>query len=193
MNKLILTVAVSSILLCSCNQKSENKKVEVSEKKEFKANVDISTENISENEIKTIIGTNFPDNTSLTVTASREYMRKNSDERYAANLYSEFNSTVKNGEIVFSFDPHDNSWMEEYNELRKQNAEFDKSLTEIDKQSIKDSIEISVLFTPKKEQPQEVVKSLGDNGENLTGENVESLNGFKVYRKKINFYNKFKK
>ncbi|MFZ4522985.1 MAG: hypothetical protein ACOYNC_14845 [Bacteroidales bacterium] len=189
MKNLILTVIVASLVLPSCNQVAKT-----AEKTEFNASVDISTVKVSETEINTSIKTNFPDSTSLIITATREYKRKNNNEQYAADLYYSFTSIVKNGQISFSFNPLDKSWIEAYEALRKQNGEFDKKLTEIDKTTIKDTIEISVLFTPKGKQPVSVIKLIGANGENLNGADVEANNGgFKVYDKKIKFYNKFKK
>lgn len=192
MKNLILTTLTTILILTSCNQNAGTKNEEISEKKEFNVNVDILTEVISETEIETRVKTNFPENTSLTITASRDYKRKNSNEQYAAQLYYSFNSIVKNGLIAFSFNPIDNSWIDRYEELRKQNFEFDKSLTEIDRLSIKDTIEISVLFTPKKDQPENVVKIIGENGEYLYGSDVETNNGgFKIFRKEIKIYSKF--
>jgi len=190
---LIFTAVTAGLLLTSCNSKTKTKSEKISEKTEFNANVDISTEIVSETEIKTTVKTNFPENTSLTITASRDYRRKNCSEQYAADLYYSFRSIVKDGQISFTFNPLDKSWIDEYEALRKQNGQFDKTLTEIDKKSIKDSVEISVLFTPKGEQPENVVKIIGVNGENLNGADVEIINDdFKVYEKTIRFYSKFK-
>lgn len=192
MRNLILTALTTTFLLTSCNPKTETKNEEVTETTEFNANVDITTEKISETDIKTIIKTNFPENTSLIITASRDYKRKNRDEQYAAQLYYSFSSIVKDGQISFNFNPSDNGWVSEYEALRKQNGSFDNTLTEIDKKSIKDSIEISVLFTPKGKQPENVIKAIGINGEKLKGENVEAVSDFKTYENKIKFYHKFK-
>ena len=192
MKNLILTAVTTALVLTSCNPKAETKNKEITEKTEFNANVDIATEMVSETEIKTTIKTSFPENTSFTITASRDYKRKNSNEQYAADLYYSFSSIVKNGQIIFTFNPLDKSWIDKYEAIRKQNGEFDKTLTQIDKKSIKDTIEVSVLFTPKGKQPQNVVKIIGVNGENLNGEGVETNDGgFKVYDKKIKFYSKF--
>jgi hypothetical protein len=193
MKNLILTATTAVLLLTSCNQNAETKNEVATEKIAFTPNVDITTENTSGNEIKATIKTNFPENTSLTITASRDYKRKDRDEQYAADLYYSFSSIVKDGQIAFNFNPNNNRWIDEYEVLRKQNGEFDKTLTEINRKSIKDTVEISVLYTPKGKQPDNVVKIIGANGENLNGVDVETINGgFKVYDKKIKFYSKFK-
>lgn len=192
MKNLILTAITAVLLLTSCNQNAETKNEVATEKIAFTPNVDITTENTSGNEIKATIKTNFPENTSLTITASRDYKRKDRDEQYAADLYYSFSSIVKDGQITFNFNPNNNSWIDEYEVLRKQNGEFDKTLTEINRKSIKDTIEITVLFTPKGKQPESVINVLGANGENLNGDEVETNNGgFKVYDKKIKIYHKF--
>lgn len=192
MKNLILTAITAVLLLTSCNQNAETKNGVATEKIAFTPNVYITTENTSGNEIKATIKTNFPENTSLTITASRDYKRKDRDEQYAADLYYSFSSIVKDGQITFNFNPNNNSWIDEYEALRKQNGEFDKTLTEINRKSIKDTIEITVLFTPKGKQPESVINVLGANGENLNGDEVETNNGgFKVYDKKIKFYHKF--
>jgi hypothetical protein len=192
MKNLILTATTAILLLTSCNQNAETKNENAIEKVAFTPKVDITTENTSDNEIKATIKTNFPENTSLTITASRDYKRKERDEQYAADLYYSYSSIVKNGQVTFNFNPNDNSWIEKYEELRKQNGEFDKTLTEINRKSIKDTIEINVLFTPKGKQPESVINVLGANGDNLNGDEVETNNGgFKIYDKKIKFYHKF--
>lgn len=194
MKNLILTMTAIGLLLTSCNQTTQTKNEEITETAPFNANVDITTEKVSASEIKATVKTNFPENTSLTITASRDYKRKNNNEQYAADLYYSFSSIVKDGQVSFTFNPLDKGWIDEYEALRKQNGSFDKSMTEIDKKSIKDTIEISVLFTPKGKQPENVVKIIGANGENLNGAEVQTNNnvGFKFYDKKIKFYSKFK-
>lgn len=192
MKILISTIVITVIILTSCNQNTGSNNKVNNEHKEFNPNVEIMSKVVSETEIQTIVNTNFPDSTLLTLTATRGYKRKNSNENYSVQLYYSFNSIVKNGQIIFKFNPIDKSWINDYENLRKQNSQFDKALTEIDAKSIKDTIEISVTFTPKKEQPENVVSIVGKNGENLIGDGVETNNnGFKIFNNKIKFYNKF--
>lgn len=179
------------VTFISCNKKTqETEKTETKEKTEFKVN--ITTENISENEIKAIVKTNFPENTPFTITVSRDYSRKSNDEKYAGQLYYSYNSLVKNNQLDFNFKIDDEKWLDEYEALRKENGKFDKTLTEIDKKTIKDTLEISILYTPKSEQSEDIKKIIGANGENLTGNDVEKVSDFKVYNKTIKIYNKFK-
>lgn len=168
-----------------------NKKIETKEKIEFK--IDVTTENISENEIKAIVKTNFPDDTPFTITVSRDYKRKNIEEEYTGQLYYSQNSIVKNNKLEFAFKVDDKKWLDEYDFLRKENGKFDETLTEIDKKTIKDTLQISILYTPKAEQSENVRGIIGINGENLTGNDVENVSDFKIYKKTIKIHNKFKK
>ena len=193
MKNLILTLVATIMALTACSPTTEQKGGKIAETTEFIPNINISTEVISQTEIKALIKTNFPESTSLTITASRDYKRKNINEQYSADLFYSHSSIVKNGQVSFTFNPLDHSWIDEYEALRNQNGKFDKKLTEIDINSIKDTIEISVLFTPKAKQPESVIKLLGSNGENLNGNDVETnTGGFKIYEKKLKFQNKYK-
>ena len=181
--KLLQLLLIATFISC-------NKKTETYDKTEFKVN--ITTENISENEIKAIVKTNFPENTPFTITVSRDYSRKNNDEKYAGQLYYSYNSLVKNNQLDFNFKIDDKKWLDEYENLRTENGKFDKTLTEIDNKTIKDTLEISIIYTPKSEQSEDIKKIIGANGENLTGNDVEKVSDFKTYNKKIKIYNKFK-
>lgn len=177
--KFIYLSAIFALISCS----------EPKEKKDY--NIQIETKKIDPQTIHTKIKTNFPDNTPFTITASRDYKRENSSENYSIDLFYSYKSIVKNGSIEFNFDPTDKQWLNEYKELQKQNGEFDKTLTNIDIQSIKDTIEISVLYTPKAEQNNDLKKLFGEKGENLKGVNVEDNGNFKIFRKTIKIYDKY--
>lgn len=175
-------IYISAILaLISCK--------ETKEKVDY--NISIDAKKIEPKTIQTKIKTNFPENTAFTITASRDYKRENNPENYSIDLYYAFNSLVKNGSIEFNFDPADKKWLDEYKEIQKQNGESDKTLTDIDISSIKDTIEISVLYTPKAEQNQELKKIFGENGENLIGVNVEDNGKFKTFKKTIKIYDQY--
>ena len=183
MNKKIILL-LSIMTLISCGE--TKKQIE-----EFK--IDVKTENISENNYKANIKTNFPENTSFTITVSRDYKRKNSSEQYAAEQYYEFSTLVKNGEINFDFKVDDERWINEYKKLQKENGSFDKTLTDIDFETVKDTLELNVLYTPKGEQNKKNLEIIGENGEFLKGDGVEKKADFNIFNKKIKIYNKFKK
>ena len=157
----------------------------------------IKTENISENEIRVTINTNFPENTPFTITVARGYSRKNNPAEYAGQLYYSYASYVKDGEINFNFSVDDEKWMDEYYQIKKQNESYDNRFTDIE--TIKDTLEINVLYTPKSEPSKEIKDIIGENGEHLKGAEVdkvemnEGTSDFYVFDKTIKLYNKLKK
>jgi hypothetical protein len=182
--KIKMLLLLSIITLASCNEKKE-------QIQEFK--IDLKTEEVSENNYKVNIKTNFPENTSFTIDVQRDYKRKNSSEQYAGEHYSEFSALVKNGEINFNFKADDSKWINDYKNYQKENGNFDKTLTDIDFETVKDTLEISVLYTPMGEKNEENIVLIGKNGEFLKGDGMEKNGTFNVFRKTIKIYNKFKK
>ena len=164
---------------------------EIAEISEFK--IDMQPERIDDNMFKVVVKTNFPDDTRLTISANREYRRINNDEIYAGSLYSNPEAIVKNGMVEFSFKTNDSEWIKRYEKIQTQNGQFDNTLTDIDYSTVKDSIEISVLFTPKAKQSPATIQATGLNGENLTGEGVEEYADFKVLNKRILIFDKYSK
>jgi|JFJP01.1.fsa_nt_gi hypothetical protein len=183
----IKTLLIISILtLLGCNENVDQRKEQI---KEFK--IDLNTKEVSDNNYEVNIKTNFPENTSFQIYVTRDYRRTNSSEQYSGKHYSVFSNIVKNGEINFNFEVDDSKWINDYQKYQKENGSFDKTLTDIDFETVKDSIEIYVLYTPKGEKNKENIKLIGKNGENLKGNNVEENGTFKVFSKTIKFYNKF--
>jgi hypothetical protein len=68
---------------------------------------------------------------------------------------------------------------------------MDELYTAIDRKTIKDTIEISILYTPFNEQSEEIKSIIGAKGENLTGKDVEVFPEYKIYNKIIKIYNEF--
>jgi hypothetical protein len=201
-SKLILFIC--TVLIISCNKKTDKidkteniENIENIKISEFK--VDVKTEEISKNEFQSLITTNFPENTPFTITVSRDYRRKNNDEQYAGQFYYSYRSLVKNNQLKFNFKIDDKKWIKEYEDTVKEYEDMTKeyketyeSLTEIDRKTIKDTIEISILYTPLVEQSEEIKSLIGAKGENLTGKDVEVFSEYKIYNKIIKIYNEFK-
>lgn len=201
-SKLILFIC--TVLIISCNKKTDKidkteniENIENIKISEFK--VDVKTEEISKNEFQSLITTNFPENTPFTITVSRDYRRKNNDEQYAGQFYYSYRSLVKNNQLKFNFKIDDKKWIKEYEntvkeyeDMTKEYKETYESLTEIDRKTIKDTIEISILYTPLVEQSEEIKSLIGAKGENLTGKDVEVFSEYKIYNKIIKIYNEFK-
>jgi hypothetical protein len=156
--------------------------------------IDINSQKISEKRIKTIITTNFPENTIFSISAERIYKRKNNPSYYGGLHYYSSEYGIKDGKIEFTFNVNDNEWINDYNkqreiELRLNNKEF----TEIDYKSIKDSIEISIIYSPKLlfNQEDNVKKILGNKGENINGKGTIEIKDIRMFKKSINIYDKF--
>ena len=180
-NKIALMILVLTIFSC------EEKKKQI---ENFK--IDITTKNTSENNFAANVKTNFPENTSFTITVTRDYNRKNNPEQYAAQYYYSYSSLVKNGEINLDFNVDEEKWINEYKVIQNEQGKYNNELTDIDYSTVKDTLEIEVLFTPKAEQSKENAEIIGENGEFLKGDGVEKNEGFNIFSKKIKVYNKFK-
>ncbi len=103
---------------------------------------------------------------------------------------------IKNGKIEFTLNINDNKWIKNYNQRRESvNKRYpsNKEFTEIDFKSIKDSIEISIVYSPKLlfNQKNNVKKILGEKGENINGKGTIKIDDFKMFKKSIRIYSKF--
>ena len=156
--------------------------------------VNLNSEKISEKKIKTIITTNFPENTIFSISAERIYKRKKNPNYYRGIHYYSSEYGVKDGKIEFTFDINDKKWINDYNEQRERELRRNnKDFTEIDYKSIKDSIEISIIYSPKFlfNQEDSVKKILGNKGENINGKGTIKIEDIRIFKKSINIYNKF--
>ncbi|WP_422091717.1 hypothetical protein [Tenacibaculum ovolyticum] len=142
----------------------------ISCKKDFEINI-IPKKRVK-NKIRTEIKTNFPENTIFSITAERLYKRKKNSKNYGGTHFFSRNYPVKNGIIEFSFEINDSRWIESYNEYRRNEKKLgsnNKELTEIDFESIQDSLQISVLYNSEFERDEKVMGIIGKNGSNLSG------------------------
>jgi hypothetical protein len=161
-------------------------------KKDFEIN--ITPKKISKNKFRTIIKTNFPENTIFSITVERLYRRKSNPNIYGGTHFFSREFPVKNGKIEFSFEVNDRKWIEYYNQHReddKRNEFPNKELTEIDFKSIKDSLEISVFYNPIFERDENVKKILGENGKQLSGKGTVELENEKIFRITKSIYSRF--
>jgi hypothetical protein len=160
--------------------------------------IDINSKKTSEKEFKITLTTNFPENTIFSITAERIYKRKNNGNYYGGVHYYSSEYGIKNGKLEFILKVNDSMWINNYNQYREDgnlNEFKNKKLTEIDYKSIKDSIEISVVYSPRFlfNQKSNVKKSLGENGENIKGKGTIKMDGIKVFEKSIKIFSKFEK
>ena len=158
--------------------------------------ISINPKKISKKEVRTVIKTNFPENTIFSITVERLFKRKNSLKVYSGTHFFSRELPVKNGKIEFYFEVNDNKWIMEDNEDREFEKNINSSknyLTEIDYESIKDSLEISVFYNPVFEQNENVKKIIGENGKNLNGKGTIELEEEKIFRVSKKIYWKFEK
>jgi hypothetical protein len=163
-------------------------------KKDFEIN--INPKKISDNKFKTIVETNFPENTIFSITVERLYKRKNNPNTYSGTHFFSREFPVRNGKVEFSFKANDKEWIKYYNQHREDDKEREfpnSELTGIDFESIKDSLEISVFYNPIFERDENVKKIVGENGENLKGKGTIKLETENIFRVTKSIYNKFGK
>ncbi|MDD3421813.1 MAG: hypothetical protein PHS47_05910 [Methanocellales archaeon] len=118
--------------------------------------------------------TNLPDGCVLGVFIERSHWEREDDTTYTGHMaFGE--ATVEKGSYEVSLTPDDVGW-------------YDNAIMLIelglwtDFERISDDVIISVIFTPKRDQPDSVYAILGNNAENLTGEQVELSGHFNVLK-----------
>ena len=118
--------------------------------------------------------TNLPNGCVLEVFIERPHWERGDDTNYAG-LMAFGEATVENGRYEVSLTPDDKGW-------------YDNAITLIeiglwtDFERVSDDVKISVIFTPKRNQPDSVYAIVGNNAENLMGEQVEVSGYFRVLR-----------
>ena len=165
---IILLVFIVGILLIGCSG---------SKIKEY--NVDLSIEKIDFRRIKTIVETNFPDGTNLHIWVKRIYYEGGDlNTKYAGEIFTK-DVSVKNGKIELLIDVDDSGW---YNEYYKKAEEYKGIIDMPGITHTSPEIEISVLFSPKRDQSKDILETLGYNGEFIKGPGVDESGNFNVYR-----------
>jgi len=74
---------------------------------------------------------------------------------------------------------NDSHW---YNEYYQKAAKFKGIIDFLGVDRISPKIEVSVLFSPKREQPKSILVILGTNGEFVKGPGAERTGNFTVYQ-----------
>ena len=154
--------------------KKIEKEIPTSKLKEYV--IDLSTVNVGMREIKINIKTDFPDGTNFLVGVGRKHFLKGTDEVYSGDIYDN-DFSVNQGKIETTVKIDDSKWYNEHQRLVKALPDDIKPIAKTS-----DNITISVLFSPKREQSDNVLKILGVNGEYITGESAEKKYGFTTYR-----------
>jgi len=137
--------------------------------------VDLSTVNLSARQIKIDVKTNFPDGTNLLVTVGRTHFLKGTEDEYSGEIFNK-DLTVNQGKIETTISVDDSKWYNEHQRLVKALPDEIKPISKIS-----DNITISVLFSPKREQPNNVLNKLGVNGEYISGDGAEKKYSFTTF------------
>ena len=160
---------------------TETKKIEnsiqSSEAKEY--NIELSAIDEGERKVKININTNFPDGTNLLIWVKRIYYEGGDlNIKYAGEIFTK-DVSVKNGKIELLIDVDDSGW---YNEYYKKAEEYKGIIDMPGVTHTSKEIEISVLFSPKRDQSKDILETLGYNGEFIKGPGVDESGNFNVYQ-----------
>ncbi len=111
--------------------------------------------------------TNLPNGSLLGVSVNRLYKCESDPEWYVGDVAPDGTAIVENGKYS-DVAVIDESW---YDYLSR----FFRNTGNPPIVEVSDELSVSVIFTPKREQPDSVYEILGPNAENLKGEQVESV------------------
>jgi hypothetical protein len=118
--------------------------------------------------------TDFPDKTIMNVGIGRDHWQQGKADTYSGELYRS-DLPVEDGAITFSANLDDANWIKEHEELVGIGIAAPIA-------KISNEIEVSVLYSPMREQPESVVAILGEDGENVSGEGADDTLGLVVYQ-----------
>ena len=152
-------------------------RIQSSEAKEYK--IELSATDEGERKVKININTNFPDGTNLHIWVKRIYYEGGDlNTEYAGEIFTK-DVSVKNGKIELLIDIDDSGW---YNGYYKKAEEYKGIIDMPGVTHTSPEIEISVLFSPKRDQSKDILETLGYNGEFIKGPGVDESGNFNVYR-----------
>lgn len=168
-------------------KKPETPNIEVPEHEKKEYSIDINANNEAGKIVKIRITSNFPDGTNLSLTILRSHYLKGKQEEYSGSLYRE-NFTLENGVFETVALINDSEW---YNEHQRLVRALPDDIPPISK--ISDNIKISAMYTPAADQPQDVEKILGENGEYVYGEGSKKFGKMRTFWETIELYMPFEK
>ena len=157
--------------------KNASKKQEAGEPKTKEYFIDLSVAKSQNRLIKIKISTNFPEGTNFLVDLSRIYYEKGKSEKYAGEIYSK-DIPVKDSKIELDISVNDSPW---YNKYYQDAKKFSGIIDYPGIGKISPNIEVSVLFSPLREQLGKVLKILGKDGEFIKGTGVKKDMSFTSY------------
>ena len=124
------------------------------------------------------ITTDFPEGANLLVDIYRIYWEKGKPDEYSGEMFSK-DMPVKDGKISIEVLVDDALWVNKY----MQDAEkFGKLIEYPGIGKISPNIEVSVLFSPRRDQPPNVLSISGKDGEFVDGVGAEKGKNLTTYR-----------
>ena len=148
--------------------------IPTAEFKEYK--IGIFTNNVEKREMEININTDFPDGTNLLVSIGRTHFLKDIKDAYSGDIFSK-DFSVENGKINTTVEINDYEWYNEHIRLVKA---LPDDIQPIAKISV--NITISVLFSPRRTQQENVLKILGTKGEFVGGKGASKFGKLTTFR-----------
>ncbi len=121
--------------------------------------------------------TDLPDGTMLYVSVDRQYHERNNDETYSGEIF-ERDVAVQAGHVELEIEVDDSRW---YQKRREDERKFAGMGVFGELGRISDEVDVSVLFSPRRTQSQEILRKLGRNGEHVGGAGARRSGDFTVY------------
>lgn len=143
--------------------------------KEYHVNLDVNK--TAPRNIKIDVTTDFPDGTNFHIGVDRIYNKKGSSANYSGDIFNK-DIPIKSGKIQVEVYINDSLWYNKYYEYVKKLGH----LVEFPGVGqISPKIEVSVMFSPRRKQSDEVLKILGTNGEFVGGAGAKKWWDFTTY------------
>lgn len=149
--------------------------------------INLSLKNKRNRNIRIDIKTNFPDGTKLLLGVSRTHYLRGNKDAYSGDIFNK-DIMVRNGKIETTVKINDTQWYNSYQKLVIQAPDSFKPISKIS-----DKIEISVMFSPRRDQSEDILKILGKDGEFVTGKGVDKSSSLTSFRVVKEFLMPFKK
>jgi hypothetical protein len=121
--------------------------------------------------------TDFPDGTLLFVSVGRDFFEKGNSETYSGEIFGR-DVPVQDGRVKVEVEADDRPWYTKRQEDERRFAGMGV-FGEIGR--ISDSVDVRVLYSPRRSQPAHVLRATGHDGEHVRGEGAERSGTFTTY------------
>ena len=144
--------------------------------------LDLSVVKSDDKNLTIEITTNLPNKSTILLTVDREFQQEDDEEMYSGTIF-EKDFEIVNGNLKITIPIEDVTWYKDYQKNLEEWEEVDDFFKPIT--YISDSIEISALFSPRRQADKGVLQKVGKNGENLAVEETDrsKQRGFKALDK----------